>query len=302
MLFPCALSDRPLYSIKQFIKSKSTRGEPHAQACSGRHFRHNAFVLQPGPGFCRGDRQDRPHRPAERARCAGRRKLRPSSGSRCGLDQLQGRHPVRDRGPGQQIQPAGKRPHAQGSRRPGHPLRDAGRGVEQRPCPERSREQAQREESGQIHSVLQFRGSGPGPDQREMQFLAFPLRRQRRHETGGDDQLHRQPQGHQEGLFDEPGLRLRPSNQQGGTGNAGEEAPRHRDRRRRPASAGQDQGFFTVHRQGEGFRRAGSHHRQLGTGLHAADQIEQGFRPGRHVLHGQRAQRRRAEFDRPCNC
>ena len=45
-------------------------------------------------------------------------------------------------------------------------------------------------------------------------FLALPLGRQLRHQDGGPDQLHEGPEGHQEGLPDQPGLFVRPGRAQ----------------------------------------------------------------------------------------
>ena len=71
-------------------------------------------------------------------------------------------------------------------------------------------QQAQRAQSGQGGPVPELRRGRSGPDQQQVQLLALPLRRQPRHEDGGADHLHGAEQGHQEGLPDQPGLRVRP--------------------------------------------------------------------------------------------
>ena len=56
----------------------------------------------------------------------------------------------------------------------------------------------------------------PDPDQRQVQFLAFPLRRRRRHEDVGADRRHRQAAADQERLPDQPGLLVRQGGRRGG--------------------------------------------------------------------------------------
>ena len=63
--------------------------------------------------------------------------------------------------------------------------------------------------------------------------------------------------------------------------DAGGQAPRHRDRRRRTASAAQGHRLLALHRQDQGVRRRHRHHRQLGPGLRAAAEGGRRRRPAR---------------------
>ncbi len=62
----------------------------------------------------------------------------------------------------------------------------------------------------QPRAVPELRRGRPGAHQRSLQLLALPLRCGCGHEDGRADQLHGHPEEDQEGLPDQPGLRLRP--------------------------------------------------------------------------------------------
>ena len=106
------------------------------------------------------------------------------------------------------------------------------------------RAQVQRAQPRQGGPLPQLRRRRPGADQREVQLLALPLRRRRRHEDGSPDQLHGQAAEDQEGLPDQPGLFLRQGGGRGGAHDAHRQAPRHRDRGRRAAPAAEGAGLL----------------------------------------------------------
>ena len=56
------------------------------------------------------------------------------------------------------------------------------------------------------NGVPELRRGRSRPHQQQVQLLALPPRRQHRHEDGGADDLHEGPEGHQEGLPDQPEL------------------------------------------------------------------------------------------------
>ena len=102
----------------------------------------------------------------------------------------------------------------------------------------------------------------------------------------------------QEGLPAQSGLRLRPGHQPGGEGDAGEEASGHRDRRRRPASPGQGQGFLALHLQDQGVRTETVITGNWGTDFTLLIKASKDSGLGCDLLHLQCAKRRRAELDR----
>ena len=78
---------------------------------------------------------------------------------------------------------------------------------------DRRGEQAQHPQSRQPHSAAQLRPAGHRADQRAMQLLAFPLRRQRGDARGGADQVAAAVG--EVGLSAEPGLPVRPVDREG---------------------------------------------------------------------------------------
>ena len=80
-------------------------------------------------------------------------------------------------------------------------------------------------------------------------------------------------------------------------GDPDAQAPRHPDRRRRPAPAGPGARLRALRRQDQGLGRRHRDHRQLGLRPHAADQGRQRRRPERQVLHLLRRRHRHAHRD-----
>jgi hypothetical protein len=236
------------------------------------------------------DRQDRPHRPADRPvgpvwastssratssspRSSAARATRPaSSSSRRTIDN--------------KLSPAGKPERAEGRHRPGRALRHAGQRLVGGAGADRRHQQAQRAQPRQGGAVPQLRRGGPRPDQQQVQLLALPLRCRHLHEDGSHDQLHERPAGHQEGLPAQPELLARPCRWPSTPRKCWQaQAPRRADRRRRPAPAGPGARLRALHRQDQGLRRRHRDHRQLGLRPVAAGQGRQGRRLQRQVLH-----------------
>ena len=128
-------------------------------------------------------------------------------------------------------------------------------------------QQVERAQPRQDRAVSQLCRGRSRFHQRQVQLLAFPLRRQQRHENAGADRLHRQEAVDQESLFVQPGLPVRQAGLESGQRHAGQEAARHQDRRRRVHSAGQGQGLRALRGQDQGRGRRHHHHRQLGQRL-----------------------------------
>ena len=82
---------------------------------------------------------------------------------------------------------------------------------------------------------LNYRRRRPRPDQQQVQLLALPLRRRHLDEDGGHDDLHQGHAGGEERLPAEPELLARGAGGEVRQGDAGAEASRHQDRRRRSA-------------------------------------------------------------------
>ena len=230
----------------------------------------------------RGSRpQDRLHRPAFRRR-RQRRDQCPET------HDLPGRQGQRRRGPErgtaatallrQQGRSAGVADRAQESARRWRALHLPGQRQRGGARHHRRRCQVQRAQSGPGSAVLQLRGHRPGADQRQVQFLAFPLRRRRRHENGRAGERHRDATADQEGVSHQSGLLVRQGGRRSGAAHARRKAPRHHDRRRRIASAAEGAGFFALCRQNQGLGRGHGDHRQLEQRHAAADQGRQGRR------------------------
>ncbi len=113
-------------------------------------------------------------------------------------------------------------------------------------------------------AVPELLGRRSGPDQRALQFLAFPLRRPRGHAHGS---AHERAQGRcqrAQRLPDRAGLQLRPSRAARGQAPARPAAPGRAHRRRGAAPDGAHQGLHPLCHQDQGQWGAGRHHRQLG--------------------------------------
>ena len=100
------------------------------------------------------------------------------------------------------------------------------------------RGEVQRAQPGQGSAVLQLCGGRSDLDQREMQLLAFPLGCELGHQDDRAHQLHEDTIEHQESLFDQSGLFVRPGGARRSAQDAQRQTAGHRDRRRRGASAG----------------------------------------------------------------
>ena len=138
-------------------------------------------------------------------------------------------------------------------------------------------------QSREPHHLRQLRRGCDRADQREVQLLALPLRRQRRDEGRGHGA--RAAQGGHQGLPAEPGLPVRPVGAARRQGVPGQAAARRAGGRRRADPARQDQGLRALHHQDQGVRRAGADHRQLGPGHEPADQGRHRCRHRPALLH-----------------
>ena len=177
---------------------------------------------------------------------------------------------IRDRRVRQQDQSAGKSDPGAKGRRSGYPHHHAGQRLVSRGGAVGLGDQVQRPQSRQGNTLPQLCGGRSGSDQRQMFLLAFSLGRQFRHQDGGADEFHEDAPQHQEALSDQPGLFVRPGGAHGGPRDAQGKAARHRDRRRRTASAAQDHRFFALYRQDQGLGSGQRDNRQLGPGFRAA--------------------------------
>ena len=161
---------------------------------------------------------------------------------------------------------------------------------------DRLRDQVQRAQSRQGSAVLQLCRGRSGPDQRQVQLLAFPLGRELRHQDGGAHQLHEDacPRSKSVYLINQDysfGESVRSSRQ----GHAGRQAAGHRDRRRRAASAAEGHRLRALHRQDQGIGRRHRHHRQLGPGFRAAAEGSRRRRTEGQLVHLLRRRHRRPD-------
>ena len=102
---------------------------------------------------------------------------------------------------------------------------------------------------------------------------------------------------HQEGLFDQSGLFVRPVGARRGAQDAQRQTAGHRDRRRRGASLAQGHRLLALYRQDQGLRRRQRHHRQLGPGFRLADQGRGRRRIAGRLVHLLRRRHRRPDRD-----
>ena len=107
---------------------------------------------------------------------------------------------------------------------------------------------------GKEVALLQLCRGRSGPDQRQVQFLAFPLGCEFRHQDGSADQLHEGRSGDQESLSDQSGLFVRRIGARRSQNDACREAAGYPDRRRRVASAAEDHRLLALHCQDQGIR------------------------------------------------